>query len=168
MREDGRARRLLREDMFHLRMPPLTSDEVQQLVESMAGPLPRLAVEMIERLLRQRVGHPQKRISGRTGMIDDGTAGAGQDQREGEFQRIAQETGLTHAGSTGLDCARTLRIGIRYGVQRLQHRLGTGYVYSSQHISDDDALSDLLAVPGNGDSITEPRFIRVIEEEFGV
>jgi tryptophan halogenase len=44
----------------------------------------------------------------------------------------------------------------------LQHRLGTGYVYSSQHASDDDALNDLLAVPGNAEPLTEPRFIRFV------
>jgi tryptophan halogenase len=41
----------------------------------------------------------------------------------------------------------------------LQHRVGTGYVYSSEHITDDEALADLLAVPGN-DVLVEPRFIR--------
>jgi tryptophan halogenase len=43
----------------------------------------------------------------------------------------------------------------------LQHRVGTGYVYSSQHISDEDALADLLAVPGNT-PLVEPRFIRFV------
>jgi tryptophan halogenase len=42
----------------------------------------------------------------------------------------------------------------------LQHRIGTGYVYSSHHVSDDDALKDLLGMPGNAEPLTEPRFIR--------
>lgn len=44
----------------------------------------------------------------------------------------------------------------------LQHRAGTGYVYSSDHISDDDALQDLLAQPGNSAPLTQPRFIRFV------
>lgn len=44
----------------------------------------------------------------------------------------------------------------------LQHRVGTGYVYSSDHISDDAALQDLLAQPGNSEPLTEPRFIRFV------
>ena len=44
----------------------------------------------------------------------------------------------------------------------LQHRVGTGYVYSSEHISDDAALQDLLAQPGNSEPLTEPRFIRFV------
>ncbi len=43
----------------------------------------------------------------------------------------------------------------------LQHRVGTGYVYSSEHISDEEALKDLLAVPGN-EPLVEPRFIRYV------
>ena len=42
----------------------------------------------------------------------------------------------------------------------LQHRIGTGYVYSSEHISDEDALRDLLSMPENAEPLTEPRFIR--------
>jgi len=42
----------------------------------------------------------------------------------------------------------------------LQHRVGTGYVYSSEHVSDDDALKDLMSMPGNAEPLTEPRFIR--------
>lgn len=43
----------------------------------------------------------------------------------------------------------------------LQHRLGTGYVYSSEHISDEAALADLLSIPGN-QPLVEPRFIRFV------
>lgn len=42
----------------------------------------------------------------------------------------------------------------------LQHRVGTGYVYSSEHVSDDDALKDLMSMPGNAEPLTEPRFIK--------
>jgi len=42
----------------------------------------------------------------------------------------------------------------------LQHRVGTGYVYASEHISDDAALNDLLAMPGNSKPLTEPRLIK--------
>lgn len=44
----------------------------------------------------------------------------------------------------------------------LQHRIGTGYVYSSDHVSDEDALQDLLSMPGNAEPLTEPRFIRFV------
>jgi tryptophan halogenase len=41
----------------------------------------------------------------------------------------------------------------------LQHRAGNGYVYSSAHIGDDEALDDLLAaVPEK--PLTDPRFLR--------
>jgi tryptophan halogenase len=42
----------------------------------------------------------------------------------------------------------------------LQHRVGTGYVYSSDHIADEAALQDLMDRPGNAEPLTEPRFIR--------
>jgi tryptophan 7-halogenase len=44
----------------------------------------------------------------------------------------------------------------------LQHRIGTGYVYSSDHISDDEAIRDLLAQPGNEKQLTEPRVIKFV------
>lgn len=44
----------------------------------------------------------------------------------------------------------------------LQHRVGTGYVYSSAHCSDQTALDDLLAQPGNSTPLTEPRTIRFV------
>src|SRR6185436_18174681 len=44
----------------------------------------------------------------------------------------------------------------------LQHRIGTGYVYSSEHISDEDALRDLLSMPENTEQLTEPRVIRFV------
>jgi tryptophan 7-halogenase len=44
----------------------------------------------------------------------------------------------------------------------LQHRIGTGYVYSSEHVSDEDALQDLLGMPENHEPLTEPRFIRFV------
>ena len=44
----------------------------------------------------------------------------------------------------------------------LQHRIGTGYVYSSEHISDEEAARDLLSMPENQQPLTEPRFIRFV------
>jgi tryptophan halogenase len=44
----------------------------------------------------------------------------------------------------------------------LQHRVGTGYVYSSAHISDQNALDDLLAQPGNATPLTEARVIKFV------
>ena len=44
----------------------------------------------------------------------------------------------------------------------LQHRVGTGYVYSSEHATDDQALQDLLAQPGNERPLTEPRVIKYV------
>ncbi|MEO5774953.1 MAG: tryptophan halogenase family protein [Sphingomicrobium sp.] len=41
----------------------------------------------------------------------------------------------------------------------LQHRIGNGFVYSSAHLSDDDARTQLLGRI-DGDPITEPRLIR--------
>jgi tryptophan halogenase len=41
----------------------------------------------------------------------------------------------------------------------LQHRVGNGYVYCSSHVSDDDALQDLLFMLGH-DPVADPRFLR--------
>jgi tryptophan halogenase len=38
----------------------------------------------------------------------------------------------------------------------------TGYVYSSEHTSDDEALRDLLSMPENAKPLTDPRVIRFV------
>jgi tryptophan halogenase len=43
----------------------------------------------------------------------------------------------------------------------LQHRVGTGYVYSSSHVSDAAAMDDLLSMAGP-ELLTEPRVIRFV------
>ena len=43
----------------------------------------------------------------------------------------------------------------------LQERAGNGYVYASAHISDQDALDDLVAQVGET-ALTEPRFLRFV------
>ena len=43
----------------------------------------------------------------------------------------------------------------------LQHRVGTGYVYCSSHVSDDAALQDLRTVLGQ-EPLADPRFLRFV------
>jgi tryptophan halogenase len=43
----------------------------------------------------------------------------------------------------------------------LQHRVGNGYVYSSAHCTDEQALQDLLSVTG-GKPLADPRFLRFV------
>jgi tryptophan 7-halogenase len=54
--------------------------------------------------------------------------------------------------------AKALNAGWQWRIP-LQHRTGTGYVYSSSHISDDEAGSVALAEAG-GEPLGDPRFIR--------
>ncbi|MBB6092437.1 tryptophan halogenase [Povalibacter uvarum] len=44
----------------------------------------------------------------------------------------------------------------------LQHRIGTGYVYSSEHATDEEAVQDLLGQLGDAKPITDPRFIKYV------
>ncbi|MBL9123952.1 MAG: AAA family ATPase, partial [Planctomycetaceae bacterium] len=53
----------------HLRLPPLEPDEVRQLVESMAGPLPGLVVRTIERLAE---GSPFMAAAVLRGLVESG------------------------------------------------------------------------------------------------
>jgi len=54
--------------------------------------------------------------------------------------------------------ATALAAGWRWRIP-LQHRTGTGYVYSSAHLSDNEAASTLLGL-ADGEPLGEPRFLR--------
>ena len=57
------------DNVTHLRLPPLTTAEVRQLVESMAGPLPSAVTEMIERLAE---GSPFMASAVLRGVVESG------------------------------------------------------------------------------------------------
>ncbi|MEZ6069745.1 MAG: ATP-binding protein [Pirellulales bacterium] len=60
----------------HLRLPPLRREEIQQLVESMAGPLPSEAVETINRIAE---GSPFMASAVLRGFVESGALVAGSD-----------------------------------------------------------------------------------------
>jgi signal transduction histidine kinase/CheY-like chemotaxis protein/tetratricopeptide (TPR) repeat protein len=64
---DNLLRRI--ERVGHLRLPPLTNDEIRQLAESMAGPLPSAVSETIERLAE---GSPFMASAVLRGLVESG------------------------------------------------------------------------------------------------
>ena len=80
----------------HLQLPPLTTAEVQQLVESMAGPLPRIVTEAIERLAE---GSPFMASAVLRGFVESGALFPQPDGWGVEPAAIADAGSSSRAGS---------------------------------------------------------------------
>ena len=96
--EEVAADNLLRkiEPVTHLRLPPLTPAEIRQLVESMAGPLPDAALQVIERLAE---GSPFMASAVLRGFVESGALVAQIDGWEIEPAAMADVSSSSRAAS---------------------------------------------------------------------
>jgi tryptophan halogenase len=100
--------------------------------------------------------------SGFRGVLIEGTLKTGYIDWSGILpcdRAVAMPTELNSARPPYTE-AISERAGWRWRIP-LQHRVGNGYVYSSAHISDDEALGELSAAVG-GKPSADPRFLRFV------